>query len=295
MPDERTFLLLGGTGRTGRRVLEELLRNGVNVRAVVRSAARLPEGAATDPRVRVLEADLLSLSDEELQDQVRGCDGVICCLGHVISFAGIFGPPRDLVTRATTRVCRAIESLQPGQRVRYILMSSVSVHLPGGLDTRRGRRERLVMWMLRGLVPPPRDNQSAADFLYKRIGTSHPCMQWTVVRPDSLLEGDVSEYEVHEHLVDSLFAPGKSNMANVAHFMVRARRGHEDVGRMEREVSRHHQCRVQVATRIAWSGFAPPKPPGIAPPRSTRSRGERHRVPARWRCEPLRHRTKRLW
>jgi hypothetical protein len=221
MPEEQTYLLLGGTGRTGRRVLERLLSRGVNIRAVARSTGRLPEGAATDPRVRVLEAHLLSLSDKELQDQVRGCDGVICCLGHVINLAGIFGPPRDLVTRATARLCRAIELLQPAQPVKYILMSSVSVHHPEGLDTRRGRRERAAMWMLRGLVPPAMDNQRAADFLYKNIGASHPCIQWAVVRPDTLMEGDVSEYEVHEQLVSSLFAPAKSNMANVAHFMGR--------------------------------------------------------------------------
>jgi hypothetical protein len=40
-----------------------------------------------------------------------------------------------------------------------------------------------------------------------------------VVRPDSLLDGDESEYALHEGLVNSLFAPGCTNMANVAHFM----------------------------------------------------------------------------
>ena len=43
--------------------------------------------------------------------------------------------------------------------------------------------------------------------------------QWAVVRPDTLLEGDVSEYTLHEGLVSSLFAPDGTNMANVAHFM----------------------------------------------------------------------------
>jgi nucleoside-diphosphate-sugar epimerase len=221
MPEQQTVLLLGGTGRTGRRVLDGLLSHGVIVRAVVRSAGRLPERVTADPKVRVLEAGLLSLSDEELRRQVRGCDAVICCLGHTISFAGIFGPPRDLLTRATARLCRAIESLRPVQPVKYILMSSVSVHHPAGLDTRRGRPERAAMWLLRVLVPPALDNQRAADFLYGSIGTSHPSIQWAVVRPDTLMEGDVSEYEVHEHLVSSLFAPAKSNMANVAHFMGR--------------------------------------------------------------------------
>ena len=40
-----------------------------------------------------------------------------------------------------------------------------------------------------------------------------------VVRPDTLKDGDVTEYVVHEGLVDGLFRPGETNRANVAHFM----------------------------------------------------------------------------
>jgi len=40
----------------------------------------------------------------------------------------MFGAPRDLVTRAATRVCRAIEALRSAEPVKFILMSSVSVN-----------------------------------------------------------------------------------------------------------------------------------------------------------------------
>ena len=53
----------------------------------------------------------------------------------------------------------------------------------------------------------------------RRIGTDNPFVQWVVVRPDTLLEGDVSEYVLHEGLVSSLAKPDATNMANVAHFM----------------------------------------------------------------------------
>ena len=219
MSTQQTVLLVGGTGRTGRRVLKQLLDGGISVRVVVRSARKLPAGAADDPNLTVVEADLLSLGDDDLLRQVRGCDAVISCLGHVTDFKGIFGPPRDLVTRATTRLCRAIETLQPAKPVKFILMSSVSVNRPGGLDTRRGMFEKAVMWILRGLVPPAMDNQRAADFLYREVGMTDAFVQWVAVRPDTLREGDVSEYSLHDGLVSSLFAPDNTNMANVAHFM----------------------------------------------------------------------------
>jgi hypothetical protein len=44
-------------------------------------------------------------------------------------------------------------------------------------------------------------------------------VQWAAVRPDTLREGDVTEYSLHENLVSSLFRPDSTNMANVAHVM----------------------------------------------------------------------------
>jgi len=219
MFSQQTVLLVGGSGRTGRRVLQQLLSRGICVRAIVRSARKLPALTAVSPNLLLVEASLLSLSDEDLRRHVRGCDAVMSCLGHVLSLKGVLGPPRDLVTRATMRLCRAIEALKPEKPVKFILMTSVSVNHPGGLDTRRGSIERTFIWMLRGVLPPAKDNQRAADFLYEGIGASNPFVQWVTVRPDSLLEGDPSGYSLHEGLVSSIFAPDRTNMANIAHFM----------------------------------------------------------------------------
>lgn len=212
-------LLLGGTGRTGRRVLEQLLERGVGVRAVVRSPAALPAGLAGKPGLEVVEASLLSLSDEDLRRHVQGCTAVISCLGHTLSVRGVLGPPRDLVTRAVRRVVGSIESLRPMTPVKLVLMTSVSVEQPGTLDARRGAFERAFTRLIRALVPPAADNQAAADYLRDTVGPRHPLVEWVVVRPDSLLEGGVSAYEAHPGLVNALLSPGRSTMANVAHFM----------------------------------------------------------------------------
>jgi len=216
---QQTVLLIGGTGRTGQRVLHQLLVRGVSVRAIVRPGRRLPPDAAGNRNLTVIEASVLSLPDEQLQRDLRGCDAVILCLGHILSLEGIFGPPRDLVTRATSRLCREIEVLQPQAPVKFILMSSVSVNRAGGLDTRRGSVENAFLRMLCRVLPPADDNQRAADFLQEKVGASNPFVQWAAVRPDTLLPGDISEYTLHEGLVNGLFAPGSTNMANVAHFI----------------------------------------------------------------------------
>ncbi len=216
---KHTVLLLGATGRTGGRVLAQLLGRGVEVRAIVRSASRLPAGTVGRPGLTVVEADLLSLSKQEMSAQVAGCDAIVSCLGHTISARGILGKPRDLVVSAIERACGAVEALKPAVPVKVVLMSTVSVNRPDGADTFRGAGERAMLALLRGLVPPAKDNQRAADYLCREIGTAHQYVQWAAVRPDTLLEGDVSEYALHEGLVASLAKPDHTRMANVAHFM----------------------------------------------------------------------------
>lgn len=214
-----TVLVLGGTGRTGRRVLGELLARGCAVRAIVRSRGALAPSVLDHPALTLLEGSLLSLGDRELQQAVGGCDAVVSCLGHVISVRGILGPPYRLVVRALQRVTAAIGLNRPTQPVRVILMSSVAVNDATEAVTRRGAHERFLLAVLRMLLPPARDNQQAADFLRETIGDAHPLVEWVIVRPDTLEEGPPGAYALHEHVVSSVFRPDHTRMANVAHFM----------------------------------------------------------------------------
>jgi hypothetical protein len=74
VPAQQTVLLVGGTGRTGRRALQQLVDGGISVRAIVRSGGKLPPDVAGNPNLTVIEASLLSLPDEELQRHLAGCD-----------------------------------------------------------------------------------------------------------------------------------------------------------------------------------------------------------------------------
>ena len=52
-------------------------------------------------------------------------NAIVSCLGHNMSFKGIFGKPRRLVTDATKRLCTAIKAGEPESTVKYILMNTV--------------------------------------------------------------------------------------------------------------------------------------------------------------------------
>ncbi len=212
--EQPCVLLLGATGRTGGEVLRELLSRGVPVRAIVRSADRLPAGVAGDPLLTVVESDLLTLPPDEVHRQMAGCDVLISCLGHRTNPRGIFGPPLNLVTRALRTMCDARTGDLP---LRVILMSTVAVN--DRPDPRRGRGERAVLWMLRAVLPPARDNQRAADFLAHEIGTTDPGLEWVVVRPDTLKPGAGGPYRVSPGLTASLARPDHTTMANIGRFM----------------------------------------------------------------------------
>ncbi len=211
-------LLLGSTGRTGRHVLDELTTRGAHVRAIVRSPQKLSKECRARPNLELVEASLLEMSKAEFEQQVRSCDAVVSCLGHVMNLRGVFGQPRDLVTQAVTRIVEAARTAEATSPKRLVVMSSVSVNRPDHVEPRRGSIERAVLTLVRCLVPPAKDNQAVADFLLESVGTSDPHIEWVVVRPDTLVEGDPLGHAVHESVIDGLFSPGRTTMQSLARF-----------------------------------------------------------------------------
>ena len=218
-------LVLGASGRTGGLVLTQLLDRGVAVRALVRArggasaATRLRPDASGHPCLQVVEAEVASLGTAEFREHLEDCDAVVSCLGPNVSLQGVFGPPYDLVVRTVANLIDAADALRPGAPIRLVLMSSVSVNCPARADARRGAWERVFVWALRGLLPPARDNQRAADLLVRRVGEHHPNLAWVAVRPDSLVDGEKAAYCTHEALVSSIFRADKARIADVAHFI----------------------------------------------------------------------------
>ncbi|MGB5554832.1 MAG: NAD(P)H-binding protein, partial [Flavobacteriaceae bacterium] len=74
-----TTLVVGASGATGQQLLAQLLKQGQQVRAIVRSAEKLPESIRNEGRLTIIEAPILELSDTELAEHVAGCDAVASC------------------------------------------------------------------------------------------------------------------------------------------------------------------------------------------------------------------------
>ena len=217
-------LVVGATGATGSLLVKELLKNNQKVKAIVRSPEKISDEVKNNPNFSYVEASLLDLTDIELQEQVKDCDAIASCLGHTLTFKGIFGQPRRLVTDATKRICTAAVNStinsSSGKPVKFVLMNTTG-NSNRDLKEVVSTAQSVVINLLRLLVPPHPDNEKAADYLRTQINRDSGQIEWVAVRPDGLINEDaVSDYELYPSPTRSpIFNAGKTSRINVANFM----------------------------------------------------------------------------
>jgi ribosomal protein S18 acetylase RimI-like enzyme len=213
-------LVVGASGATGRLLVEELLSRGLQVRAVVRSLGSLSDSLRNQRSLSIVKANLHELSEHEMIQLVSDCTAVASCLGHNLTFKGIYGPPRKLVADVTRRLCEAIRASQPRQLIKFVLMNTAG-NRNRNLDEPLSISERSVVSLIRLLLPPFADNEEAADYLRTNGSLNDSVIEWAVVRPDTLVnENSITEYDVHPSPTRSaIFNAGKTSRVNVAHFI----------------------------------------------------------------------------
>jgi len=213
------ILVVGATGMTGRPLVEQLLGKNHKVRIIVRSSHKLPAVIVENPNTTAIEASVLDLTDEEMTEHVKDCDAVVSCLGHVMDFKGIFGEPKKLCTDATRSLCKALEKDSLPKPTKLILMNTVGVQNPD-LEEKRTWFERGLLTFLRHTLPPHRDNETAAEYLHSIVGKENKHIEWCSVRPDTLIDAEVSPYDIKESPITGILNGRPTTRSNVAHFMI---------------------------------------------------------------------------
>ncbi len=213
-------LIVGANGSTGRQLVRELLNRGINVKIIVREREKLPDYISAHQNLTIIEASILHLSDNELMDYTKDCDAAASCLGHNLNLKGIFGNPKMLVTDSVKKLCAAIKKNNPAKPLKFVLMNTTANNNKD-INEKLTFTERLVFSLLRNILPPQLDNERAADYLRKDIGNNNEIIEWSIVRPDTLINEDtVSEYSVFPSPIRSpIFDAGKTSRINVGHFI----------------------------------------------------------------------------
>lgn len=161
-----TIALLGATGNTGRRVLEQALSQGHTIRALVRSPAKLGE---TPDTVTVVAGDMMNRAD--VAETVRGADAVIMAAGPVKS------SPPDMLEVAAQAITGAMQ--ESGVR-RLVWLTGAGV-----MDERD--EPAFSRKLIRGLMKLAAGKVLASsERAYEIIRGSG--LEYTVVRPPMLAD-----------------------------------------------------------------------------------------------------------
>lgn len=175
--------VLGATGRTGRPLVEELLRRGHTVTALARDPAKLVEFG---DRVRVVVGT--STDPAALDDLLTGIDTVVSALG-----------PSTKEATLHTDTARALVAAMARHGVtRFVGVSGAGIDVPGD---RKGPRDKAISWMVKTIGGPVAADKQTEYAVYAASD-----LDWTLLRPPRLLDGPPTG-RVYHHA----HTPGRSS------------------------------------------------------------------------------------
>jgi len=212
--------VLGANGTTGFNVVTQLLKQGIDVKALTRNLKKF-DAIKSSKNIEVIKAGILDIDNQELKHYLSDVDAVVSCLGHNITLKGIFGKPYRLVVDALMKTVNTIKEINKNKTVKIVLMNTTAC-INKSQNEKFKTNERFVMKIMRFLLPPQRDNDLAIGYLIETVGINNNQIEWIAVRPDTLInESEVSEYTVHASPIRSpIFDAGKTSRINVADFTV---------------------------------------------------------------------------
>ncbi len=215
-------LVVGASGATGKHLVEQLLEMGQSVKAIVRTPENLPNSWKENERLTIIQGSISEISKAQMVEYISDCDAMASCLGHILNLKGIYGKPRKLVTDAVKLVCESVKQNAPEKPVKVLLMNTAG-NSNRDLDEPISVAQKMIIGLLRLILPPHVDNENAADYLRTEIGQNNSTIEWVTIRPDTLLSDEqVTDYELHASPTRSaLFNPGKTSRINVGNFMAK--------------------------------------------------------------------------
>lgn len=188
-----TIAVFGGTGRTGRHVIEQALAAGHDVRALARSASSM---TSRDARLTVIEGDVLDAA--AVGRVIEGSAAVISVFGQVK------GSPPTLQTDGT----RTITEAMARHGVRRIVSLSGG-GLPDPAHDQPKVADRIIRVLLKMLSPKVLDDARGHLRVLQESG-----LDWTVVRGPRLQDKPYTgTYRVGWVGVDSSTTVGRADLA----------------------------------------------------------------------------------
>lgn len=163
MAPQKTFLVFGATGQTGRHFTRLALEQGHGVRALVRTPAKL---AMRNPDLTVMQGSITE--DLDLDALVAGIDFVVAMLGDA---------PTQRERQVNTELVRALVAAMRRQGVARFLYQA------GGLSAPPGKKLPLTLRLVRATIARQYVGQHEDNEAVMRYLSDEACdIEWMVHR-----------------------------------------------------------------------------------------------------------------
>ncbi|ADR21321.1 NAD dependent epimerase/dehydratase [Marivirga tractuosa] len=205
----KTLAIFGGTGQTGKLVLETALKEGYKVKALVRSPKKVE---LANSKLEVIEGDVLSADD--VIRTVENADVVLSLFGHVK------GSPQWLQTNGTENI---VEAMKEAGVKKIISLSGGGLPVPD--KDKPKLADKMIRFIMKVAVPKIlKDAVLHAAILRKSN------LDWMIVRGPRLTnEKPKNEYRVGWVGVN---ASTKISRADLADFILKQIESDEFVHQM---------------------------------------------------------------
>ena len=194
------LIIFGASGGTGKLLTQQSLQNGYNVTAYVRT----PENFnLKHPKLKVVKGDILNLS--EIEKAINGHDAVLSCIGSPANKIGI------IRSQGTKNI---IEAMNKSGIKRFICQTSL------GYGDSIKTLDR-TPWYFKHLIVPYILKKGFADHALQEKHIKESDLDWIIVRPGNLTDGDYTGVYQHGFPSDSKQIQVKISRADVADFMLK--------------------------------------------------------------------------
>jgi uncharacterized protein YbjT (DUF2867 family) len=191
-------LVVGATGGTGRELVQQALERGHDVVALARNPSKV---TAQHVRLRVVRGDVMDAAS--LDAAVRGCDAVLCALGHK-RWLG----PSNILSQGTRNLARAME--KHGVK-RLVVESALGV---GDSVGRLGLY--YTLFTIPFILPFYWYDKERQERVVRESS-----LEWVIVRPGQLTNGRKRGTYRHGPWVGSYIWSVSVSRADVADFMLK--------------------------------------------------------------------------
>jgi putative NADH-flavin reductase len=167
MDQKIKIAVIGGGGRTGRFLVDQLLNQGFSIKLLLRNPEnQLHTFAEKSAQIEIVRGDVLDIDAVRLL--LKGCGAVFSTVGQ--------RPGEPLVaSRATTNILEAIPGISDSSdHIRYILLAGINVDTP--FDKKGTETLAATAWMKTHFPEIHQDRQKAYEILAKSQAA------WTLVR-----------------------------------------------------------------------------------------------------------------